>query len=56
MSSHTLVRLTSRLMKYRYGTYSTVEAIKAGLDLEMPGRSASRGPLVTKALSSGKLS
>ena len=28
----------------RYGTYSTVEAVDAGLDLEMPGSTVWRGP------------
>lgn len=40
----------------RYGVYSTTEAIKAGLDLEMPGPSYIRGPLVNQALNCGKLS
>lgn len=37
------------------GTYSTVEAIKAGLDLEMPGPSVVRGAAVQRALTSQKL-
>ncbi|KAJ5633132.1 hypothetical protein N7490_009471 [Penicillium lividum] len=37
------------------GTYSTAEAIKAGLDLEMPGPSYLRGNLVNIALTCGKL-
>lgn len=40
-----------------FGTYSTSESIKAGLDLEMPGPSYIRGQkLVTNALGCGKLS
>ncbi|KAJ9607782.1 beta-glucosidase [Cladophialophora chaetospira] len=38
-----------------FGTYSTTEAIKAGLDLEMPGPSYIRGHLVNQALGCGKL-
>ncbi|KAI0084918.1 hypothetical protein BDY19DRAFT_1050972 [Irpex rosettiformis] len=37
------------------GTYSTVEAIKAGLDLEMPGPTAMRGKAIGRALTGGKL-
>ncbi|KAI0047327.1 glycoside hydrolase family 3 protein [Auriscalpium vulgare] len=37
------------------GTYSTVEAIKAGLDLEMPGPTVMRGKAVERALVSEKL-
>ena len=40
----------------RTGTYSTTEAIKAGLDLEMPGPSFMRGRFIDKALSCSKLS
>ncbi|KAK5467296.1 beta-glucosidase [Exophiala xenobiotica] len=39
-----------------FGTYSTTESIKAGLDLEMPGPSSIRGKLVNQALGCGKLS
>lgn len=42
-------------MSYRYGTYSTVEAVKAGLDLEMPGPTRWRGQLVHHAIASKKL-
>ncbi|KAL2880327.1 beta-glucosidase [Colletotrichum sp. CLE4] len=38
-----------------YGTYSTIEAIEAGLDLEMPGPTRWRGQLVKHALASRKL-
>ncbi|EXJ81029.1 beta-glucosidase [Capronia epimyces CBS 606.96] len=38
-----------------FGTYSTSEAIKAGLDLEMPGPTYVRGKLVNQALGCGKL-
>lgn len=41
---------------YRTGTYSTAEAIKAGLDLEMPGPAFMRGAQVNHALMCGKLS
>lgn len=40
----------------RYGTYSTSEAVNAGLDLEMPGPSRWRGQLVTHALMANKIS
>ena len=40
----------------RYGTYSTSEAINAGLDLEMPGPTRWRGQLITHALMSNKIS
>lgn len=38
-----------------FGLYSTTEAVKAGLDLEMPGPSYIRGALLNKALGCGKL-
>lgn len=38
-----------------FGTYSTSEALKAGLDLEMPGPSRLRGTQIETALRSGKL-
>ena len=38
-----------------FGTYSTTEAIKAGLDLEMPGPSYIRGGLIRQALHCQKL-
>ena len=41
--------------KSRFGTYSTTESIKAGLDLEMPGASYIRGKLVNSALACRKL-
>ncbi|KAL2831405.1 glycoside hydrolase superfamily [Aspergillus cavernicola] len=37
------------------GLYSTVEAVKAGLDLEMPGPPAFRGNLLKFAVTSGKV-
>ncbi|KAJ6515569.1 glycoside hydrolase family 3 protein [Mycena sanguinolenta] len=37
------------------GVYSTVESIKAGVDLEMPGPSVMRGKAVERALMCGKL-
>lgn len=39
----------------RFGTYSTSEAIKAGLDLEMPGATIVRGAQVAHALGCRKL-
>jgi beta-glucosidase len=41
-----------KLKLCRYGTYSGVTAINAGLDLEMPGKTRHRGPAVEFALSS----
>jgi beta-glucosidase len=38
-----------------FGTYSTSESLKAGLDLEMPGQSYIRGKLITQALGCRKL-
>lgn len=38
-----------------FGVYSTTEAIKAGLDLEMPGPSYIRGDQITTAIRCGKL-
>lgn len=38
------------------GTYSSSEAVKAGLDLEMPGPGTMRGPCLERDLISGKLS
>jgi beta-glucosidase len=38
-----------------YGTYSTTEAVQAGLDLEMPGPSRWRNMNLTHAVNSGKL-
>ena len=39
-----------------FGTYSSTESVKAGLDLEMPGPSYVRGKLINQALGCGKLS
>jgi beta-glucosidase len=39
-----------------YGTYSTSEALNAGLDLEMPGPAKMRGEMVTYALGAKKVS
>ncbi|PNS14602.1 Beta-glucosidase 1 [Sphaceloma murrayae] len=39
-----------------YGTYSTVEAMEAGLDIEMPGPPQWRDVLIARAISSGKMS
>ena len=49
-----LPRLLTRLGK-RYGAYSTVDAIKAGLDLEMPGPAKLRGEQLRIAINSHKL-
>lgn len=40
----------------RYGTYSTADAVNAGMDLEMPGPTRWRGQLVTHSLMSKKIS
>ena len=48
--------LVAYLILCRTGTYSTAEAVKAGLDLEMPGPAFMRGRLAEKALSCNKLS
>jgi len=39
----------------RFGTYSTIEALSAGLDLEMPGKTLFRGKLAEIAVSSNAL-
>ncbi|RFU24391.1 hypothetical protein B7463_g11945, partial [Scytalidium lignicola] len=44
------------IMSDWYGTYSTVAAMKAGLDLEMPGPSKWRGQLITHSLMAKTLS
>ncbi|VUC32424.1 unnamed protein product [Clonostachys rosea] len=44
------------IMSDWYGTYSTVEALNAGLDLEMPGPARLRGILADLAISSRKVS
>ncbi|GAA5868555.1 hypothetical protein JCM8547_003185 [Rhodosporidiobolus lusitaniae] len=38
------------------GTYSTVEALQAGMDLEMPGPSVLRGAAIARQITAGKLS
>lgn len=38
-----------------FGTYSTTEAVQAGLDLEMPGPSRWRGPALTHAVAANKV-
>lgn len=40
----------------RYGTYSTAEALNAGMDLEMPGPTRWRGQLITHSLMAKKIS
>ncbi len=40
---------------YRFGTYSSSEAINAGLDLEMPGSTRWRGALIQYAMNSNKV-
>ncbi|CEN61029.1 hypothetical protein ASPCAL07698 [Aspergillus calidoustus] len=44
------------IMSDWFGTYSTSEALNAGLDLEMPGPSRLRGPLAELAVSSRHVS
>ncbi|KAK9492032.1 putative beta-glucosidase K [Lipomyces doorenjongii] len=44
------------IMSDWFGTYSTAEAINAGLDLEMPGPTRQRGQLLDLALSTRKVS
>ncbi|CEJ60846.1 hypothetical protein PMG11_09402 [Penicillium brasilianum] len=44
------------IMSDWFGTYSTAEALNAGLDLEMPGPTRLRGPLLELAISSRKVS
>jgi len=39
----------------RWGTYSTSEAINAGLDLEMPGTTKWRGPILIQAVGVNKV-
>jgi beta-glucosidase len=46
---------TELTVSFRYGTYSTVEAVNAGLDLEMPGPSRWRGQLLNHALMSKRI-
>jgi beta-glucosidase len=52
-SYHRTLTAGSHLL--RYGTYSTVEAINAGLDLEMPGPTRWRGQLLNHAVMSKKV-
>ena len=40
---------------YRFGTYTTSDAIHAGLDLEMPGKTRWRGQALAHAVSSNKV-
>ncbi|RAK79311.1 beta-glucosidase H [Aspergillus fijiensis CBS 313.89] len=44
------------LMSDWFGTYSTSEAVQAGLDLEMPGPSRWRGSALTHAITANKVS
>uniref|UniRef100_A0A8H7K4Y5 beta-glucosidase n=1 Tax=Bionectria ochroleuca TaxID=29856 RepID=A0A8H7K4Y5_BIOOC len=44
------------IMSDWFGTYSTAEPLNAGLDLEMPGPTRLRGPLLELAISSRKVS
>ena len=39
-----------------YGTYSTTEAVNAGLDLEMPGPTEWRGLILANSIRAGKIS
>lgn len=42
-------------VNFRFGTYSTTEAIQAGLDLEMPGPTRWRGPALSHAVVANKV-
>lgn len=42
-------------MDFRFGTYSTSDAINAGLDIEMPGKTRWRGEALAHAVSSNKV-
>lgn len=44
-----------QLTSFRYGTYSTSDAINAGLDLEMPGPTRWRGEALIHAVTSNKV-
>ncbi|KAF5643018.1 beta-glucosidase K [Fusarium tjaetaba] len=44
------------IARFRFGTYSTTEAVNAGLDLEMPGPTRQRGQLLDLAVSTRKVS
>ncbi|KAF2009021.1 glycoside hydrolase family 3 protein [Aaosphaeria arxii CBS 175.79] len=44
------------IMSDWFGTYSTAEALNAGLDLEMPGPARLRGPIAELAVSTRKVS
>jgi beta-glucosidase len=46
---------TPKLNCSRWGTYSTSDAINAGLDLEMPGPTRWRGEMLTQAVGVGKV-
>ncbi|TID25052.1 beta-glucosidase precursor [Venturia nashicola] len=43
------------LMSDWFGTYSTTEAVTAGLDLEMPGHTRFRGPALRHAITANKI-
>ena len=49
------VQISINRSVFRYGTYSASEAINAGLDLEMPGPSRWRGPVLSHALVANKV-
>lgn len=44
------------IISLRYGTYSTADAVNAGMDLEMPGPTRWRGQLITHSLTSKRIS
>lgn len=48
-------RLTFKFFFCRFGTYSTSDAIIAGLDIEMPGKTRWRGGALAHAVSSNKV-
>ena len=54
-SINCLVSSGSNCPLHRFGTYSTTEALNAGLDLEMPGPPRMRGALASLSVSSRKV-
>jgi beta-glucosidase len=47
--------LITRLINFRWGTYSTTGAANAGLDLEMPGATKWRGEMLLQAVGINKV-
>jgi beta-glucosidase len=54
-SPELLYNVGTELTLERYGTYSTVESLEAGLDIEMPGPTRWRGQMLLHALMSRKI-